>query len=70
MSTVGETGLALQELIKDITWAFHWPRSEDVEEQHTQLLARSQHGHRGLSFTEQPSHDALQAIGPHMLLTY
>lgn len=67
---MGETGLALQELIKNVTWAFHWPCSEDVEEQHTQLLARIQHCHGGLSFIEQPSHDALQVIGPHMFLTY
>ena len=46
---MGETGLALQELIKNKVWAFHWYCLGDVAERHTRLLARSQHRHGGCS---------------------
>lgn len=54
-SSMGETGLALQELIKNKVWAFHWPRLGDTAERHTRLSARSQHRHGGLSSIQQPS---------------
>lgn len=45
MSTMGEAGPALWELVKSGTWAIPRPRLEDTAERQTQLLAGSQHWH-------------------------
>lgn len=50
MGTTGDTGLILQELTKNVVWAFHWSCLGDMAGRHTQLLARSQCSPCGLLF--------------------